>query len=76
LPSNDIYMSYRTAKLQTLHFKYVLNKYPYWIISVSFSPKCRLFHNAILFGSCIIHILNTKLSNYIIIIIIITIIII
>jgi hypothetical protein len=24
-----------------------------------FSSKCRLFHNATLFGSCIIHILNT-----------------
>jgi len=23
------------------------------------SPKCRLFHNATFFGSCIIHILNT-----------------
>ena len=26
-----IYMSYRTANLQTLHFKYLLNKYTYWI---------------------------------------------
>jgi hypothetical protein len=26
-----IYMSYRTANLQTLHFKYFFNKYPYWI---------------------------------------------
>jgi len=24
-----------------------------------FSSKCRLFHNAIFFGSCIIHILHT-----------------
>jgi hypothetical protein len=24
-----------------------------------FSSKCRLFHNATFFGSCIIHILNT-----------------
>ena len=31
LAPNDIYiyMSYRTAKLQTLHFKYLLNKYTY-----------------------------------------------
>jgi hypothetical protein len=29
------------------------------MISVFFSSKCRLFHNATLFGSCIIHILNT-----------------
>ena len=26
-----IYMSYRTANLQTLHLKYLLNKYTYWI---------------------------------------------
>jgi len=26
-----IYMSYRTAKLQKLHFKYLFNKYTYWI---------------------------------------------
>jgi hypothetical protein len=29
LPHNVIYMSYRTANLQMLHFKYLLNKYPY-----------------------------------------------
>jgi hypothetical protein len=29
------------------------------IISVLFSSKCRLFHNSISFGPCIIHILNT-----------------
>jgi hypothetical protein len=29
------------------------------IISVFLSSKCRLFHNATLFGPCIIHILNT-----------------
>jgi hypothetical protein len=29
LPPNDIYMSYRTANLQALHFKYLFNKYPY-----------------------------------------------
>jgi hypothetical protein len=26
-----IYMSYRIANLQTLYFKYLLNKYTYWI---------------------------------------------
>jgi len=33
LKPNDIYiyMSYRSANLQTLHFKYVFNKYTYWI---------------------------------------------
>jgi hypothetical protein len=33
------------------------------MIYVSFSSKCRLFHNATLFGSCIIHILNTGCAN-------------
>jgi len=33
LKPNDIYiyMSYRSAKLQTQHFKYLFNKYTYWI---------------------------------------------
>ena len=58
-------MWYRSVNLQTLHFKYLFNKYTYWIfytcctISVFFSSKCRLFHNATLFGSCIIRILPT-----------------
>ena len=26
-----IYMSYRSANLQALHFKYLFNKYTYWI---------------------------------------------
>jgi hypothetical protein len=29
LKPNDIYMSYRSANLQTLHFKYLFNKYTY-----------------------------------------------
>jgi len=28
-----------------------------------FSSKCRLFHNATFFGSCIIHILNTECAK-------------
>jgi len=33
LKPNDIYiyMSYRSANLQTLHFKYLFNKYTYWL---------------------------------------------
>ena len=60
-----IYMSFRTANLQMLHFIYLFKKYTYWIfytcwrLSVFSSSKCRLFHNATFFGSCIIHILNT-----------------
>ena len=33
------------------------------IISVFFSSKCRLFHNATFFGSRIIHILNTECAK-------------
>jgi len=29
LKPNKIYMSYRSANLQTLHFKYLFNKYTY-----------------------------------------------
>ena len=28
-----------------------------------FSSKCRLFHNATLFGFCVIHILNTECAK-------------
>jgi hypothetical protein len=64
-----IYTSYRTANLQTLHFKYLLDKYtllnilnPLHILlfslSLSLSLSCRLFHNTAFFGSCNIHIWN------------------
>jgi len=33
-------------------------------MSVFFSLKCRLFHNATLFGSCIIRILNTDVLKF------------
>jgi hypothetical protein len=65
-----IYMSYHTAKIQTLHFIYLFNKYTYWIfytcctLSVFCSSKCHLFHNATFFGSCIIHILNTGVLKF------------
>ena len=63
-------MSYCTANLQMLHFIYLFNKYTYWIfwtcctLSVFSSSKCRLFHNATFFGSCIIHILNTGVLKF------------
>ena len=60
-----IYMSYRTDNLQTC----ILNIYSTNILTeyfkhaahspFSFSSICRLFPNAIFFGSCNIHILNT-----------------
>jgi hypothetical protein len=45
-------------------------KYPYWFFLTScalsdlFSSKCRLFHNATLFGSCIICILHTGCAKF------------
>ena len=58
-------MSYRTAKLQMLHFMYystnICTEYfkTCCTLSVFFSSKCRLFHNATFFGSYVIHILYT-----------------
>ena len=34
------------------------------IISIFVSSKCRLFHNATLFGFCITHILNTGCAKF------------
>ena len=62
-------MSYRTANLQMLHFIYystnIRTEYfkhaahsPFF-----FSSKCRLFHNATFFGSCVIHILYTECAK-------------
>jgi hypothetical protein len=59
LPPN-IYMSYRTANLQTLHLNIYSTNIRTEYFKRAFSlQSIRLFHNATLFGSCIIHILNT-----------------
>ena len=42
-----------STNIRTEYFKHAAY-FPFF-----FSSKCRLFHNATLFGSCIIHILNT-----------------
>jgi hypothetical protein len=55
----------RTATLQMLHFIYFFSTtvsieyFKHAAHSPFFSSKCRLFHNATIFGSCIIHILHT-----------------
>ena len=53
---------YRSANIQTLHFKYlfILNILNMLHNLLFFYTKCRLFHNATLFGSCIIRILPTE----------------
>jgi hypothetical protein len=70
LTPNDLYIG-RTAPLT--YRRYVLYIYSTKIdneyfkrAAHSFSSKCRLFHNATFFGSCIIHILHTgcaKIKN-------------
>ena len=59
----------RTATLQMLHFIYSLSTnisteyFKHAAHSPFFSSKCRLFHNATFFGSCIIHILHTECAK-------------
>ena len=54
-----------TATLQMLHFIYFFSinisteYFTRAAQSLFFSSKCRLFHNATYFGSCVIHILHT-----------------
>jgi hypothetical protein len=59
-----------TATLQMLYFIYI-----YFLTNISteyfkhaahspfFSSKFRLFHNAVFFGSCVIHILHTECAK-------------
>jgi hypothetical protein len=51
-PDVAFYIIFSTA-ISTEYFKYAAH-------SPFFSSKCRLFHNATFFGSCIIHILHTR----------------
>ena len=62
-------MSYHTANLHMLHFIYYSTNIctEYFKHSAHslfiFSSKCRLFHNATFFGSCVIHILYTECAK-------------
>ena len=66
LMPNDPYMG-RTAPLTSkrcILYIYSTNICTeYFKLSVFFSSKCSLFHNANLFGSCIIHILYTECAK-------------
>ena len=58
----------RTATLQMLHFIYFsanisTEYFKHAAHSPFFSSKCRLVHNVISFGSCIIHILLTECAK-------------
>ena len=60
----------RTATLQMLNFIYFFSTnisteyFKHAAHSPLFSSKCRLFHNATFFGSCIIHILHTGVLKF------------
>ena len=59
----------RTATLHMLHFIFFFSTnvsteyFKHAAHSPFFSSKCRLFHNATFFGSCIIHILHTECAK-------------
>jgi hypothetical protein len=46
-----------STNISTEYFKHAAH-------SPFFSSKCRLFHNAIFFGSCIIHILHPGVPEF------------
>jgi hypothetical protein len=60
-----------TATLQILHFIYIYffpapistEYFKHAAHTPFFSSKCRLFHNATFFGSCIIHILHIECAK-------------
>jgi hypothetical protein len=51
-PTDVAFCIYFSTNVSTEYFKHAAR-------SPFFSSKCRLFHNATRFGSCIIHILHT-----------------
>jgi len=54
-PDVAIYIFFST-NIRTMYFKHAAH-------SPFFSSKCRLFHNATFFGSCIIHTLHTECAK-------------
>jgi len=52
LPPDVAFYIFFSTTISTEYFKHAAH-------SPFFSSKCRLFHNATFFGSCIIHILHT-----------------
>jgi len=51
-PPDVAFCIFFSATISTEYFKHAAH-------TLFFSSKCRLFHNATFFGSCIIHILHT-----------------
>ena len=56
LPSKCCILYIFSTNISTEYFKHAAN-------SPFFSSKCRLFHNATFFGSCIIRILHTECAK-------------
>ena len=52
LPPDVAFYIFFSTTISTEYFKHAAH-------SPFFSSKCRLFHNATFFGSCIIHVLRT-----------------
>jgi len=57
LPSKCCILYIFSTNMSTVYFKHAAH-------SPFFSSKCRLFHNATFFGSCIIHILHTGVLKF------------
>ena len=55
-PPNVAFYIFFSTTLRTEYFKHAAH-------SPFFSSKCRLFHNATFFGSCIINILHTECAK-------------
>ena len=56
-PPDVAFYLFFSTNISTEYFKHAAHT-PF------FSSKCRLFHNAIFFGSCIIHILHTGVLKF------------
>jgi hypothetical protein len=56
LPSKLCILYISSTNMSTEYFKHAAH-------SPFFSSKCRLFHNATFFGSCVIHILHTECAK-------------
>ena len=57
LPSKCCILYIFSTNISTEYFKHAAH-------SPFFSSNCRLFHNAIFFGSCFIHILHTRCAKF------------
>ena len=62
LTSRRCILNIYSTNILTEYFKHAAHS-PFFFLSLSLSSRRRLFHNAIFFGSCNIHILYTKCAK-------------